>query len=70
MIPHGSKKYGSSFSRQMHRHLLRKCCRHPKRYCRRKRPKPNLKRKEQWNEIQEFSSPSGEPAADSEGTIS
>ena len=32
-FPHGSKKYGSSFSRQMHRHplnrnryLLRKCC--------------------------------------------
>lgn len=71
-FPHGSKKYGSNFSRQMHRHplnrnrhLLRKCCRHPKRCCHRKRPKPNLKRKEPRNEIQEFSSPGGEPAADS-----
>ena len=43
---------------------LRKCCRHPRRHCRRKRPKPNLKRKEQRNEIQEFSSPGSEPAAD------
>ena len=56
--PHGCKKCGSSFSRQMHRHplnrnrhLLRKCCRHPKRCCRRKSPKPSLKRKEQRNEI-------------------
>ena len=75
-FPHGSKKYGSSFSRQMHRHplnrnryLLRKCCRHPRRHCRRKKQKPNLKRKEQRNEIQEFSSPGGEPAADSGGTM-
>ena len=52
---------GSSFSRQMHRHplnrnrhLLRKCCRHPSRHCRRKRPGLNLKRKEQQNEIQKI----------------
>ena len=32
--------------------------------CRPKRPKPNLKRKEQRNEIQEFSPPGGESAAD------
>ena len=69
LFPRGSRKCGISFSRQMHRtvlnrHLLRKCCRHPRRRCRRKRPKPNLKRKEQRNEIQEFSPPGGEPAAD------
>ena len=39
-----------------------------RRHCRRKRPE-NLKRKEQRNEIQEFSSPGGEPAADSGGTM-
>ena len=73
---HGSKKYGSSFSRQMHRHplnrnrhLLRKCCRHPSRHCRRKRPGLNLKRKEQQNEIQKFSPPGGEPAANFGGTV-
>ena len=72
----GSRKCGSSFSRQKHRtilnrnrHLLRRCCRHPRRRCRPKRPKPNLKRKEQRNEIQEFSSPGGEPAADFGGTV-
>ncbi len=75
-FPCGSRKYGSSFSRQMHRHplnrnrhLLRKCCRHPSRHCRRKRPGLNLKRKEQQNEIQKFSPPGGEPAANFGGTV-
>ncbi|MFR3858369.1 MAG: FMN-binding protein [Faecalibacterium sp.] len=72
----GSRKYGSSFSRQMHRHplnrnrhLLRKCCRHPSWHCRRKRPGLNPKRKEQQNEIQKFSPPGGEPAANFGGTV-
>ena len=38
----------------LNRHLLRKCCRHPSRHCRRKRPGLNLKRKEQQNEIQKI----------------
>lgn len=68
LFPRGSRKCGSSFSRQMHRtilnrYLLRKCCRHPRRRFRRKRP--NLKRKEQQNEIQKLFPPGGEPAADS-----
>ena len=39
------------------------------RHCRRKRPGLNLKRKEQQNEIQKFSPPGGEPAADSGGAM-
>ena len=61
-----SRKCGSSFSRQKHRTILNRN-RHLLRRCRRK--KPNLKRKEQRNEIQEFSPPGGEPAADFGGTV-
>ena len=70
------KEVWQQLSRQKHRtilnrnrHLLRRCCRHPRRRCRRKKPRPNLKRKEPRNEIQEFSPPGGESAADFGGTV-
>ena len=75
-VPVWLKEVWQQLFPQMHRHplnrnrhLLRKCCRHPSRHCRRKRPGLNLKRKEQQNEIQKFSPPGGEPAAHFGGTV-
>ena len=69
-FPCGSRKYGSNFSLQMHRHplnrnrhLLRKCCRHPSRHCRRKRPGLNLNGRRARMNTKNFFLPGGEPAA-------
>lgn len=66
---HRKKRQKKPYRPKQQNPRKRRSLRPPWRWCSRKRPKPNLKRKEQWNEIQEFSSPGGEPAADSGGAM-